>query len=310
MPAPYRAPATPELLSMIQSMIDLSDTHANRAWEVPTDSIPLNVFLVHSSVQHVINLSRGIVTLYRAGQEWEALPSLRVAMECAVTAAWCAVAPDQTGGVVLQGAKERKALLKAVAQFGIDTSIEAARMEETIDRFLPDHTPAAEVFLERTRELTGGDTFYTSYRTISRLIHPGTELTDFYTEPDDNPANLFKMRLLSRPSFGASEAHSWLGHHACMMVIALRAAESRLVKPRHSTQIERWAKKLGGIEDVLFVKPEAKQQPNPLRSFIQSTEARALNAKLDPAELATDLRLVADRFDKRAEAAALAGPDS
>lgn len=303
----YRPPDTPELLAMIQSMIELSDKHANRPWEVPSDSILLNLFFVHSSAQHVINLSRGIVTQYRAGQAWETLPSMRVAMECAVTAAWCAVAPDQTGGIVLQGAKERKQLLKAVAQFGIDTSEEVTKTEETINRFLPDQTPAAEVFLERTREVTGGETFYASYRTISRLIHPGTEPTDFYTEPDDNPANHFKMRLLAAPSFDDKDAHSWLGHHACMMVIALRAAESRLVKPRHRTQIDRWAKKLGGIEEVAFVgKAETKRKPT-LQTFIQSTERRALKGKWDLTNVASELRLLADGFDKRAENAALSG---
>jgi hypothetical protein len=300
MHAPYRAPATPELLAMIESMIELSDRHANRPWEVPSNSIPLNVLLVHSSVQHVVNLSRGIVTLYRAGQAWEAIPSMRVALECAVTAAWCAVAPDQTGGVVLHGAKERKQLLKAVAQFGIDTSTEVTRMEETIDRFLPDGTAAAEVFLERTREVTGGETFYTSYRTISRLIHPGTELADFYTEPDDNPANHFEVRLLAAPAFDADDAHSWLGHHACMMVIALRAAESRLVKPRHRSQIERWAKKLGGIPEVSFAgKAEVKEQT--VESFIQSVEGRIAKRNWEPAEVAGELRRLAERFDKRAK---------
>jgi hypothetical protein len=281
-------------------MLDLTDRHADRPWEVPSGSIPFNVFLVHSSSQHALNLSRGILSLYRAGQAWEALPNMRVAMECAVTAAWCAVAPDQTGGVVLQGAKERKQLLKAVAQFGIDTSEETANMEKMIDRYLPDQTDAAERFLERTREITGGETFYTSYRAISRLIHPGTELMDYYVEPDDNPANLFKMRLLHAPSFEDQAAHSWLGHHACMMVIALRAAESLFANPRHSTQIERWAKKLGGIAEVNFIaKAETKEQTLP--SFIQSIEGRIVKRKWDLAEVAVELRKLANRLEKRGQ---------
>jgi len=303
MPAAYRPLTTPELLALIKDIIDLIDKHANRPWEVPSGSIPLNLFLVHSSSQHALNLSRGILTLYRANQAWEAIPSMRVAMECALTAAWCAVAPEQTGGVVLQGAKERKQLLKAVAQFGIDTAEATAEVEDMIDHFLPNRTDAAERFLERTREITGGEAFYTSYRAISRLIHPGTELTDFYIERDDNPTNLFGMSLLNDASFDAGDAHSWLGHHACMMVVALRASESLLVKPRHRTQIERWAKKLGGIAEVTFIaKAEAKEQT--LASFGRSTEARALNLKWDPAEVATELRRLADRFEKRAGTAA------
>jgi hypothetical protein len=246
----FRLPPRADLVKILNAMIDLWDGDSPKSLVVPSDRHPANLPLIYSNTAQTVNLSRAVLTLYAGGLEWEALPLIRASLECAVTAAWLSVTRDETAAILHDGAVQRRKLLNDISLSGlVDTTDAAAENERQLDELSGEETQAGRALRERALQLQGGQSLYTTYRALSSYCHPGTGLADEYLvralPTDSNPYGLL---LRDRPE--VTRERNWLGIQGCMLAIALIACDNSLMKRRRSTQLKKFAARVGLVGTI------------------------------------------------------------
>ena len=247
-----------EHLIFLRRLVELWDKTDGKTWEFSRDRDHLNAPLIYGFTAQAATLSKAVLTLYAAGQDFAALPLIRTTMECAVTAAWLSVADFQTRRVMYAGAEERRKLLHEIAEHTVvDVSDALAETLGMLDTLLEGGTLVEPSYWERFHQLVGGASLYASYRALCAYGHATPALAEAYmrqTEP--TPSNPNGLQFASFPEENSPD--SWLGSQSCMLLLAQISADSILSKRMHKTQLNTFADRLGVQREIVFIPPKVK----------------------------------------------------
>ena len=248
-----------EHLTFLRRLVELWDKTDGKTWEFSRDRDQLNAPLIYGFAAQAATLSKAVLTLYTAGQDFAALPLMRTTMECAVTAACLSVADFQTKRVMYSGAEERRKFLNEIAEHPVvDVSDALAETLGMLDTLLEGGNLVEPSYWERFHQLVGGASLYASYRALCAYGHATPALAEAYmhqTEPSSGNPN--GLQFASFPEEYSPE--SWLGSQSCMLLLAQISADSILTKRMHKTQLNAFADRLGVQREIIFISPKTKR---------------------------------------------------
>lgn len=235
-----------QYLLVIRRTINVWDGQGQRSMTVPTERANANVPTIYALTAQTVELARAIDVLYRQGLWLAAMPTIRSAMECAVTAVWLGLVPSKTNTFIYQSAHERGVALREIAAAGNDVSAALAQTDATKSELLPSRDDKGVRIRARFEDLVGGVTLHTSYRIASSLSHPSTTMVDRYlVVAEDKSRNPLGMAFRANGEWDERAATAWLGVAATMLVRAMIALDSALLEPRMRTQLEQLSEQLG-----------------------------------------------------------------
>jgi hypothetical protein len=202
---------------------------------------------VHSLAAHVHRLYVPAERLLNDGWALEAMPLIRTAYECALTAQWVAQTDDGANAFINENTRHRRAL-ERTAKEGVPASVRGDGKIPGGD-LEPLETTAggpARNFEQLCGDLVpGGASAYFPYRVLSMYSHATEALVDDYVEPNEE-GELGAMRLDPKPTGSAA----WRGLLVCSLVWAGRAVDYFDQDHRRRSQLRAAARELG-IESAL-----------------------------------------------------------
>ncbi|MDR2294491.1 MAG: hypothetical protein LBE05_04735 [Microbacterium sp.] len=203
-----------------------------------------NAMQIWTLAHHAARLSRSVLTLHDAGQDFESMALIRQTLECAMNAAWLLVTDD--GGIALSAVdtKNRRVMYREVTELGLaDLSEVLRRVEEQEERNSQTVTRTRS-FEERCGAIAGGRQIYAMWRTLSLYSHATSSIADTYLglapETEDAPLGINFLWYADW-----DEGESWLRVQALMLLLAQMAADDALAKPIHRTQLAKARRRLG-----------------------------------------------------------------
>jgi hypothetical protein len=206
---------------------------------------------VHALTAHVHRLYVPATRLLDDGWALEAMPLVRTAYECALTAQWVAQTEDGANAFINEDARQRRALERTV-KAGVPASIRGDGKIPGSD-LEPLETTAggpARNFEQLCDDLhPGGASAYFPYRVLSMYAHATVALVDDYLEPNED-GELGAMRLDPKPTASAA----WRGLLVSSLVWSGRAVDYFDQDHRRRSQLRAAARELG-IESALQLSP-------------------------------------------------------
>ncbi|WP_066589216.1 DUF5677 domain-containing protein [Cellulomonas timonensis] len=193
---------------------------------------------VYGLTAQVYHLAEAALVLDEHGLDQAAIPLVRQAIECAITAVWLERSgyPEVLSLIREQTRQQRNAIeefVKVGAKFDDPTAQQ--RVAAELDGLLRTQTPAGEKFAARCDELAGANAYYALYRVASSTSHASTAVVDRYLEgahlDEDAPAGI---ALLGRPEVAEDETLGGVSNMLDMGVLAT-SAWSRIDK-RHTAR--------------------------------------------------------------------------
>lgn len=191
---------------------------------------------------HAYHLAEAVLCLYDRGLYAAAVPLVRQALECSLTAAWVEVAGAEAARALMDEQSRNQAnTVHEFVKAGFPESSDAARsLQENAAAFRDSRTPAGRSFATRCAELEGGTNLYAVYRAASYTSHAGTAVADLYLwESGDGP---YGVTLDLEPTDETRE--TWLGCLLSVLVVA-ELALTRLDRTRgHRSRLKQIAREI------------------------------------------------------------------
>lgn len=204
---------------------------------------------ITTQAHHAVRMARAVLLIDGVSDGIEMVPSVRLVMECGVTAAWLLLTPGSENALLREGAKNRKKAIEHLIRVddeeeeetdaSVRPGLEQAR--KILDELDGADGPKSFEFEQRCVRLAGGGGIYVLYRALSAQAHAGMGIMDFYIEEDPNSP----IGISMTPHADNDLRVSHLAIAAAMLFLALNADELARAKPRHMTQLRKVAKKLG-----------------------------------------------------------------
>lgn len=195
---------------------------------------------------HVYTLVDGALTLHQAGKPMAAVPLIRAAIECAMTAVWVELA-GYPGAMALIREQTRgmKNTIEAWVKSGMpDDQDTVGELGRELLTLVKTSTGAGQHFEQRCKELEGGMSMYALYRSASQVSHATTSVVDLYlgaaSVDDPGPTG---MALSTVPAEYSPDA--WL-NSALVAVVQATSAWSRLDRAHtHRSRMKELNRRLG-----------------------------------------------------------------
>lgn len=234
-------------------------------WDSATTSISVQVLdggilrgtAIRVQVDHAVALTESILLLNEHGMNIQAMPLVRMTMECVVTAEWLAITPYSADAAARKGAKAHERLMRALAEMaGDNTDADAEDLRKMVDDSAAFASGEAQHFEQRCRALQGGEWIYGYYRLLSKFSHAGTGLLDVYleqSEPSDATPNGIAFADTTKFPF----TNIALGLQAVLLHIALTAWDEVSEGHPHSEMLTGIANELGMSTILQRSKPVA-----------------------------------------------------
>lgn len=145
--------------------------------------------------EHAVRSAEAAVLLWTNDMAIQAVPSIRLVHECAVTAAWLVTTPGSGHAAVAEAQRQHALLMKGLGLLaGEDNAEEVRKLFEEADRFATDE---GKRFEQRCYALSDAPWLYPWYRMLSHYAHGGAGLLNAYAvfDPnDDSHGHGFRLR--------------------------------------------------------------------------------------------------------------------
>jgi len=234
-------PSVEDSLAAIDALCDLWDQQipGTTRYRDGIDSPRAVGIMTHS--HHAVRIARAIRRLATDFLGIEIVPLVRLLMECAVTAAWLLLTPGSGDSMILDGARQRKKALSAIALHGGETEPAHSQAMSVLQKLEAASGPKNFAFEQRCLSLADGQRLYTTYRVLSLESHGGIGVSDFYIATSKkSPIGFFY-----NPNAQSSRREATLGLAACMLHLAMNADESARSEPSMRSKLNEWASILG-----------------------------------------------------------------
>ncbi len=136
--------------------------------------------------EHAVRSADAAVLLWGNDMVIQAVPSIRMIHECAVTAVWFVQTPGSGHAAVADAQRHHALLMTGVgAMTGEDTAKEVTELFKAADEFA---TAEGKHFEKRCSAITDGSWLYPWYRMLSQFSHGGANLLNAYAvyDPEDD----------------------------------------------------------------------------------------------------------------------------
>lgn len=196
---------------------------------------------ITTQAHHAVRMARSILLVDDAARGIEIVPSVRLVLECGVTAAWLLLTPGSGHTLIRDGAEQRRKALEHLARLGEETGPGYEQALAALANLEDAEGPRSFIFEQRCNALKGGSSIYVLYRVLSSESHAGMGIADYYSKADDDS----RIGLSFDRDAENSARVSLLGVTASMLLLAINADEIARLRPHRTTQIRRAAKRLG-----------------------------------------------------------------
>jgi hypothetical protein len=179
-------------------------------------------------LEHTVRISRAVLVLADAQLQLEAIPLVRLSLECAVTAAWLAITPGSGKAAYFQSTKDFRDLYKELIIMGLDDpedDTDIKKIEADLEKLEAHRKEEARNFRDRCSAVDDGIWLYGYYRLFSKTSHGGANLNDEYLEQVEQTADA-PLGLAMREPFPFALWPIALGFQVTMLFNALRAWDS------------------------------------------------------------------------------------
>lgn len=196
---------------------------------------------IYGLTAHAHRSAAAALVLIEQQMVLEAIPVVRTAYECALTAHWLLRVKEGTIGFLREGHRQRKNLLDVGKRVLNEADLqEAERVAAEFSHEPSTADEAARNMQKRCEDLRpGGQTAYLFYRGLSALSHASPYLVDFYLELTDD-AELPTLRKLPK----AEDPRPWLHLLAAALVWAGQAVNVCDKRHRRRRQLRAAARDL------------------------------------------------------------------
>lgn len=178
------------------------------------------VSIAYGLAAHAHRLARVARDLLEAGLTLEAIPLVRTAFECALTAHWVVQMKEGDAALANEEVRSRRAFVRTLERASASVAPFAGQVAD-YPEVAQQTNASARNFQQVCDDLEpGGADAYAHYRLLSQMSHASVFVVDFYLQPHDGPAGL---SLLVEPDQPAPVAY--LGFLAASLVWAGRAVD-------------------------------------------------------------------------------------
>lgn len=228
----------PQVRAEIEKMLALWDSRLGEPTKVRDGVDVGDAFMVEALTTHVVRLTRAVLALADAGFTVEAMPLIRLSLECGVTTAWLVLSEGAGNSLTHEGARLRRAALKEAVKRGPGFESSLAQTKEVLSTLEADAAGEGRHFERRCLALDGGDELYLLFRVASSLSHAGLGISDFYAEEAID--ELFGIRMA--PHADLEDMDVWVAIQGAMLLRCLIATNHVNVNFKRTRQLERFAK--------------------------------------------------------------------
>jgi hypothetical protein len=218
-----RVPSIAESLTGLRDLLAVWKTDASTV-EVPViDGGPLTGIAVYVLAQHAVALTQSVILLVESQMYLQAVPLIRLTMECGMTAAWLSVAPNAGNASYHESERNRREIIRALFEDPALRDEEVlAEVEEKVRELAEHRDASAQYFKTLCNQIVGGEKMYVSYRILSGYSHAGMPLVEPYLKdvPKDKK-NASGVVLLEKSNYGSAEVS--LGYQVAMLCLAMTA---------------------------------------------------------------------------------------
>lgn len=229
-----------DLKRYLPIMLDPDGTRATleeliAAWHADVRSVDIAVrkditvgLVVYGLTAHTYAIAEGVLALYDHDYHAVAVPLVRQAIECAVTAMWVELGGPSAALSLLheQTRNSRNTIAEFIRAGMPDGQGAIDRLEAELKDSFNTTSGAGRRVEQRCGELAGGGYLYAAYRAASDTAHAGGAVVDLYLEgTDGGELSPLGIRLTTHPN--AEAADSWL-RILLVMVVHATTAWSRL----------------------------------------------------------------------------------
>lgn len=148
--------------------------------------------VVYGLTAHVYYLAESVLLLDAQGRQTAAIPLVRMALECALTASWVELGGAAASRALVAEENRNKDLTFdsfRVMNFHLSAD-ERERFDEELSEFGSYADRAGRNFYARCEEVAIGANMYALYRVASASSHAGTKITDKYIRTSDDGLSL------------------------------------------------------------------------------------------------------------------------
>lgn len=228
------------LRSIITSLCELWEKDDGTRGNFRRELDPARAVAIHAHAHHAVRMARALLVLDAATTGAETVPTVRLIMECGVTAAYLLLKDGSGAAMIRKGSNQRRLTLKDMIDLGMDAEDSHREAAEKVAEL--DAAGRSEwIFQQHCEYLHDGKQLYALYRVLSSESHAGMRIADLYVIHDDQSP--IGLAFVNDPP--AESKVSSLGVAASMLFLAINADEIARVKPHRTTQLRKIAGRLG-----------------------------------------------------------------
>jgi hypothetical protein len=269
-----KLPSVAESVQMLEGILAVWRDPALTSTELPVlDSRVERGMFALGQADHAAGLTDAVLVLAKSGMFVQAVPLVRLTLECAITAAWFAVTPGSGEAASKDFAHSRENLVIAmedladpagrIARQKIRDAARAAAKASGEEEIRDALDGEASLFEQRCRALAGGGWAYPYYRLLSEYSHGGAGLLEHYGRPvDPSPENPLGLEYDPEREFEYSEIV--IGVQATALIIALKAWDDLAPKHPMHDQLAAIVDEMGTV--VNLGRKEKSQRSRPPRA--------------------------------------------
>lgn len=177
---------------------------------------------IRSIAEHAIALTRSVLLLAEHEMLLQAVPLIRLTLECGITAAWVSVTPNAVGGMSYGSAIEERKLIRDMIMLNVPVSDESISLINAKVEGLSRYKSTSSNYKERSRSFAGGELLYLPYRNLSKVSHAGEGIINQYLNVNDEFAESEKrFALVTSPKYEWAEQA--LGSQVISLILILTA---------------------------------------------------------------------------------------
>jgi hypothetical protein len=173
-----------------------------------------------------VALAEAALILVEHGMLVQAVPLIRLTVECGITAAWWSVTPHSGEAANHEAARLRLAMVTDMAKLAgpvaaVDAEESIADVRKMVAELKAYESVEASKFIDRVGSLAGANWVYAYYRLLSAYSHAGALLLDHYLEPAPNTRLGWAYK--TDPAF--EHAETLLALQPIALLLAMKASD-------------------------------------------------------------------------------------
>jgi hypothetical protein len=190
------------------------------------DGSPTRAVSALAHADHAVALSEAALLLADHGMLVQAVPLVRLSVECGITAAWWSVTPHSGEAANHEAARQRLAMVTDMAKLAgpvaaADAEESIADVRKMVAELKAYETVEAGKFIDRVGSLAGANWVYAYYRLLSAYSHAGALLLDNYLEPAPNT----QLGWAYKPDPVFEHAETLLALQPIALLLAMKASD-------------------------------------------------------------------------------------